>query len=479
MQVNALRRASSFWFFLTLVFLLALPSPVSAQGGYPPSIIINVSGPVTIYWCVPSDPEQFRPPQLNAGSRQILFNGANVTSSFSYSGASQAGCTYAAVSVATVTSVVGTNTIQATISDMAGRSTTETESWTIPPPPPPLPDHAPAVLNMATNPGDFSDPSKCVMDCFENVFTYSMPSYVSRDVERGVTLVYRSGRAHPIGRVALTVSDASRTLPTSYSLKVRKGDGSFVTFLNGRTELSFQPKAPTALVGEFDVSAMDTRRIKYTAVVTSYWGDGAPPLISTDTASVLVVNEGNSPYGAGIGIAGLQRFQFNPEPEGGLIVTEGAGGASWFSGNCAVTAIGCTYVSPAGDFSTMSVESSGYVRKYPDGTRVTFTMYGYHWQTIDRFGGATSYSYPSWSPSGNCALVGSITDPAGIRTTFGYSDGSNYWRAGTSTGYNRKLGRIAALFSGWIQLTIWWTGSTWMARTSFRATIRATLAHTV
>ena len=56
-----------------------------------------------------------------------------------------------------------------------------------------------------------------------------MPSYVSRDVERGVTLVYRSGRVHPIANVTVVVSDTSLIQPTNYSLKVRKPDGSFVT----------------------------------------------------------------------------------------------------------------------------------------------------------------------------------------------------------------------------------------------------------
>jgi RHS repeat-associated protein len=287
----------------------------------------------------------------------------------------------------------------------------------------------PATLDLRTNPGDYQDPSKCVMDCFENVFTYSMPGYVSRDADRGVTLVYRSGRAHPIARIALAVSDTSLTLPANYSLKVRKGDGSFVTFLNGRTELLFQRSTSTSLVGEFDVSGMSTRRLNYTAVVTSYWSDGSPPLVSTAAAPVLVVNEDNSPYGAGIGIAGVQRFYVNPEPEGGLIMTEGAGGATWFAGSCASTAVGCSFVSPAGDFSTMSVDNTGYVRRYPDGTRVTYGWNGYHYQTIDRFGGTTTYSYV-WSASSNAYTVAVITDPAGITTEFGYSDGSEYWLIG-------------------------------------------------
>jgi hypothetical protein len=52
------------------------------------------------------------------------------------------------------------------------------------------PHETPVVV--ATSGGNMRDVTKCVADCFENVLTYSAPAYMSRDVARAVSLVYRS-----------------------------------------------------------------------------------------------------------------------------------------------------------------------------------------------------------------------------------------------------------------------------------------------
>ena len=57
---------------------------------------------------------------------------------------------------------------------------------------------APTIANMSG--GDVRDVSRCVNNCFENVKSYTTPSYVSLDVPRSTTLLYRSGSAHPTTR---------------------------------------------------------------------------------------------------------------------------------------------------------------------------------------------------------------------------------------------------------------------------------------
>ena len=74
-----------------------------------------------------------------------------------------------------------------------------------------------------------------------------------------------------------------------------------------------------------------------------------------------------------------------------MILSLGDNGESlWFSGN---PAVGGNYTSPAGDFSTLTLTSSGYTRTLPDGTQITFNSSGYETATIDLNGLHTTYSY--------------------------------------------------------------------------------------
>jgi RHS repeat-associated protein len=426
------------------VFLLARPA--QAQDVIPPDVSTNApssttaaSISVTITWCDPKDDPLVRQSGLNAGSRQILINGVNVTSSFSYSSTVISWCQVAARSTGTIPLVVGTNTLQASINDNAGNhgaggaTITRTAPVT----------RFPAIVDVARNPGDVRDPGKCVQDCFEKVFTYAMPGYVSRDVERGVTLVYRSGQAHPVGTVMLSARDTSPSRALKFSLKLQHPDGSFVTFLNGRTELFFENNSTNgaSIVGQFAANGGVTRRVNYTAVVTSYWSDGST--VASAPTPVLIVNEESSPYGAGVGIAGIQRLYVNPD--GGVIVTDGSGGASYFAGSCSVSTP-CSYTTPSGDFSTLSTDGSGYyVRRYPDGTVVLFGFNGYHARTTDRFGSITNYGYV-WNADYSVYALSSITDPAGQYINLWYRD------AGSTYGGYYKTGGLGAIIS-WLGRT--------------------------
>lgn len=203
---------------------------------------------VTITWCAHST--------ISPGSRQILLNGVDVTAGFTYSIASVSGCV-AARSTGTVALQVGNNTLEGYIEDINGLGGDAIATYT-------RQASAPAYPVVST---DYVDFSRCVADCFESTLAYAMPSCVSRDVSRSVSLLYRSGRAHPFGKAELD-APAAGPAGTRIQLQLKRADGSLVTWTNGATALYYQANADLAthLVAEFDASTLSTGRYSYTGL---------------------------------------------------------------------------------------------------------------------------------------------------------------------------------------------------------------------
>jgi RHS repeat-associated protein len=270
------------------------------------------------------------------------------------------------------------------------------------------PHLAPGVATAIS--GDLRDVDRCVINCADNVFTYSTPGYVTMDIERNVTLVYRGSQARPLGTVQLDVTDPSSSPADSViSLKLRRQNGSFVNFTNGAQELFFQPpgtqNGTIRVAGQFDASAQATGDSAYAAIVTSYW-HGNVSMATTFNVRVLVVNESSNPVGAGWSLANIQRLYFT---DSGFVVVDGLGSASYFRGSCPPNGI-CTFTSPAGDFSVLSTSGGSYKRHYPDGTDYNFAGNGFPTSVYDRFGNVTNIF------TDGSGKVTAILDPAGSAT---------------------------------------------------------------
>ena len=273
-----------------------------------------------------------------------------------------------------------------------------------------------AIVASAKN-GVLQDVNRCVASCFENTQSYATPAYVSMDIPRSVALRYRSWQAHPLATIQLDATDSSQTPADSLSLQLKRANGTFVTFTNGSQQIFFRGgvlNGTTRLAAQFDGSSIGTSDSTYTAVVTSYWHAGT--VLNTNyQVRALVINESSSPYGAGWAIVGLQRVY--PGTDGGAVVVDGNGSASFFSGTC-VPSSSCTFTAPAGDFSVLSTGNSAYKRHYPDGTDYNFTSVGLLSTVVDRFGNTTHYFYDGSN------RVTSIQDPTGASTTFSYDAGT-------------------------------------------------------
>jgi RHS repeat-associated protein len=276
------------------------------------------------------------------------------------------------------------------------------------------------TLSLEPHHPDYINPSLCE-GCFDAVVTYSTPSYTSLDQERNLTLLFANAQARPTGFLQVDATDNSTSdRPTRVSLRVRHPNGSWVTFTNGLQEVFYQSVWGTLrLAAQWDASGMATGAYSYTAVVTSYWADGGS-MTSSTPVRVLIVNERNSPLGLGWSIPGVQRLHV--QADGAAVIAGGDGSAVRFGrtycGTDPYTGIySCSYVQPAGDFSTLTYFDAGgaisYIRTYPNGTRIFFDAAGFQTSVQDRHGNATQFGYTS-------GRLTSVTDPAGKATTLGY-----------------------------------------------------------
>lgn len=381
--------------------LLPPPPPGDDDDIYRPYVTVTPSGgstlnptrSVSIDWC---DPES----TLSSTTRRITLNGVSVTSSFSYVSSSKSGCSGHATSSGAVTLQPDSNRFRAEIKDAAGNLGYRDVVYILAENP---------VISTTPHNGANRDLSRCIADCFDAVMGYSTPSYQSFGASRSLSLVYRSSLARPIATVAVDAKDTTATkVPTRISLKLKDSNDAFVTFLGNRQEVFYVYKAGAwqRLGAQFDASNLPTGAHNYTVIVTSYFSDNTMKA-ATAPIRVLVVNELESVYGAGWSIAGVQRLHL--QSDGGAVVTDGAGSVAYFSGLCALSP--CSYKSPAGDFTTLSRQSSAdgtkFNRRYPDGAVVAFWANGLAAYSQDRFGNRTTFTFDS------TYRLTTVTDPAG------------------------------------------------------------------
>ena len=157
----------------------------------------------------------------------------------------------------------------------------------------------------------------------------------------------------------------------------------------------------------------------YTAVVTSWWGDGTSTPAVQIPIRVPVVNEANSRLGAGWTVAGVHRLNIQSD---GVLLLDGAGSVKWFA-NLGCTASECRYRSPAGDVSTLVrvLPNDYYIQSYVDGGVTHYYGSGLVAMHRDRFGNQVSFGYDG----GAWGSLTIIQDPVGLQTTLTYHPGGN------------------------------------------------------
>jgi len=335
----------------------------------------------------------------------VTLNGSTVTGGFSFSrqsGTEGSGCN--SMTVATkiggpLTLQSGTNSLTAEIRDVAGNVGSGTATWT----------YRPMIDTSPTN--QFSvEPQMADL-----MLSYSTPAYRSLDEDRAVTLVYSSARARPNAFVYVDVTDNSSQPADTMSIGLLWG-GVFQTRYDGQTTTHYRTQAGTNRLGAFySANNSPTRSMDMQAVVKRFWAGGSAE--DTVPVRILVINEKDSPYGAGWTVAGVERVVTGNGGDPGIIVVHGGGSGTFYPppAVCNAPAQPCVYGHSPGDFSTMVWDGSQglYLRTSRDGTVSTFNAQGQLVSVHDRLNNSIVYAYAN-------GRLSTITDPAGKVTTFAY-----------------------------------------------------------
>ena len=252
---------------------------------------------------------------------------------------------------------------------------------------------------------------RCDVNCFAAAHLQSTVPYFSLDAARTVTLAYNGDRVAPRAFVHVNVQPDQTfgTFPTEYQLQV-KVSGTLVTFTNGDQTLRFNYPAVNGtqahrLGGQFDASAYAQGAVLPMEILVSS-NIGVTLYTYRWITQYLSVNETANPVARGWTIAGVQRLYVQGDGSG--LVTDGTGGATYFVKS------GATWRRPTGEFSDLRANGAGYVRAYPDSTKVFFNSSGYMTSVSDRFGNASTIGYDGSN------RVATFTDPASKTITLGY-----------------------------------------------------------
>lgn len=307
------------------------------------------------------------------------------------------------------------------------------------PPPPPV---GPPVISLADYHADYRDLSKCVAACFDAVAAYSTSPYYSTDMPRTIQLLYRSSHARPMGFLNIGARDTTAGYPTKMSVRLRNAQGVYVSFTNGSTEFFFacpsvggnyvcdstsnrlpvQFDASGILPIGFEATDIPVGAFDYTLIVRSYRPDNTFAESSVPVR-VLVAPQNGATFGVGWTIAGYQRLY---RVGNDIMITGGDGSVSFFKRpDCGLCFGNVTYISSAGDFSTLIYRSGfqDYKRRYPDSTVVGFSSQGHMVNVDDAFGRRTRYAY---NTDGWWRLI-AIHDPTEKQFSFGYVNGKLRW----------------------------------------------------
>ena len=235
---------------------------------------------------------------------------------------------------------------------------------------------------------DNQDMSRCAASCFSATYAQSTVPYISLDTPRNLTLMYHGDRVDPKPFVHVNARLSSGS-PTAFYLQVKKGS-TYIKFLNGSTKLWFNPSTGWARLGaQFDaedaVNGMGSTGVYDIEITVGAYYSGGGTADTKINTKLIVVNEENSPIARGWTLAGVQRAYV--QTDGSVLITEGDGSATHFDKPAS------TFVSPDGDFSTLTTNGTGLRRTYPDSSDVYFNSSGYMTHVYDRYNVDTYFYY--------------------------------------------------------------------------------------
>ncbi|HTU88465.1 MAG TPA: hypothetical protein VMF69_00055, partial [Gemmataceae bacterium] len=229
--------------------------------------------------------------------------------------------------------------------------------------------------------------------------SFSMPSYNPNT--NPVSLDYNSttANAQPIFLTEYQLP-AGQSVPSTISAQLTFDNTALATVTYNTSGLN--PGDIMQIALQANATSLSTGRYPWSITVTN----GSTP--TTYNGNVDIVNQANSPYGAGWSLDNVE--QLFPVT-GGVILVEPGGTSLWFASNGQGN-----FTAPADDFSTLTYSNGMYTQTLTDGTQIYFNSSGQEISTVDTDDNTTSFSY------NNSGQLTAITDMNGQVTTLAYNN---------------------------------------------------------
>lgn len=185
-------------------------------------------------------------------------------------------------------------------------------------------------------------------------YAHSVAAFGSMGGARSLTLTYNSAAARPTSLVAVDVSNSVSPYPLTYQLQVQlTSTGVFLQLLNGTTSVYYTAGTTTTtrMIAAVDAKAngLATGWYPVNIAVTANYSSGSPRTVSV-SSRLLVNDQTSSPFGAGVGLAGLPQLYSMPGSYG-LLLVNGDGRMAYFDRTCST----CAFVSPAAESGSLAV----------------------------------------------------------------------------------------------------------------------------
>lgn len=254
------------------------------------------------------------------------------------------------------------------------------------------------------------------VQCGDLLIAHAMPAYRTLGRDRTMTLVYNSSTAQPRPTIALAVRQGS-VAPSSVDVTLKVGAPSGAQTTMTTASYSGWSNGTKQIVLQYDATAVHATGIwDYTVEVKNNY-TGNPPLTSTLTGSLVVVNRNASKFGRGWHPAGLEQIQFfGPAPQATqkLLWVGGDGSARIYQ----PVGDGARWYAPAAAYrDTIHLSGATFTRKLKHGVQVQYNACGMHTKTIARTTQETTFGY-----STGCGPVDNLTSvtvpPSGTGGTY-------------------------------------------------------------
>jgi len=249
-------------------------------------------------------------------------------------------------------------------------------------------------------------------------YVHATPAVGSMGATQGLTLTYNSTAARPVALVVLDATTPTSPAASTYELQVQlASSGAYLTLMNGANSTAVYytatPGVVDRLTAAVDAKAngLATGSYPVTLVLTTTYPGGTN---TTTIASRILVNDQTaSPFGAGVGIAGVGHLYTMTGSYGRLLV-DGSGAMEYFDRSCS----GCAFASPAGE-GGMLVSSSDTLFRLTaiDGSFADFNTQGY----LIRHNVLASIQDLTFTWTNN--LLTAVTDASGRGFTLSYTGG--------------------------------------------------------